>query len=83
MQVTILIIHVLGAVLSVYLFRFSHRWRYFALMLLLSNLIGVLFYIYVIASFPDRHELSLYRSLAQALLAFIITIGLIVEGKDA
>ena len=83
MQTIILITHILGVVLSLYLYRVSRRWKYFALMLLLSNVIGVVFYIYSILQLPNRHDLSLYRSFAQALLAFIITIGLIVEGRDA
>lgn len=83
MQTIILITHILGVVLSLYLYRVSRRWKYFALMLLLSNIIGVVFYIYSIALLPNRHDLSLYRSFAQALLAFIITVGLIAEGKDA
>lgn len=83
MQAIILITHILGAVLSLYLYRVSRRWKYFALMLLLSNIIGVVFYIYSIALLPNRHDLSLYRSLAQAVLLFVFALGLLMEGRDA
>lgn len=83
MQTVTLTIHIVGALLSLYLYRVSRRWRYAALMFLLSSGIGVLFYIMVLLQVPSRHELSLYRSLAQAVLIAMIALGMIVEGKDA
>ena len=49
-------------------------------MFLLSNGIGVLFYIFVLVQYPNRHDLSLYRSLAEALLGVIVVLGLMAEG---
>ena len=83
MQTIILITHAIGLILSVYLFRTSKRWRYYALMFLLSSGIGVLFYVVVFMQLPGRHELSLYRSLAQAVLVVIVALGLIGENKNA
>ena len=77
MQTVTLLIHIIGALLSLYLcLRYKH-WRYMALMLLFSNIIGIAFYTMVLLQVPDRHDISLYRSMASALLSLLIAAGLI------
>lgn len=83
MQTVTLIIHGIGLLLSVYLLTRFKRWKYFAWMLILSNGIGIVFYIMVLLQFPDRHNISLYRSMASALLSVLFAAGLIAGGKDA
>ena len=80
MQITTLILHMIGAILAVYIYRSYPGWRYFALMLLFSNVIGAIFYFLVLLENPYRHELSQFRSLVQAVILLAFGLGL-ARGK--
>lgn len=82
MQNVTLTIHIIGVVLTLYIYRRRPEWRYFALMLLLSNFIGALFYILVLFNIPARHELSAYRSFIQAVILFAFSMGLAKDGNN-
>ena len=80
MQTATLTIHIIGALLAVYIYR--NRWRYFAVMLFISNFAGALFYFLVIFENPYRHEYSQLRSLLQAIMLLAFALGLAKDGDD-
>ena len=82
MQTTTLILHIIGIFLAVYIYRHRYGWRYFALTLLFSNLIGAAFYIYLLFDFPSRYELSQLRSLIQAIILLAFGLGLSKDGDE-
>lgn len=82
MQTATLLLHIAGVILAVYLYRRSLIWKYFALMLLFSNIIGAAFYIYAAFEFPIRHELSQLRSLIQAIILLMFSLALLRGSND-
>jgi len=76
MQAVTLIAHVIGCIVALLIHARHSEWKYYAVMLLLFNAVGVLFYLSVFFELPIRHELSQIRSFLQALILVMFSIGL-------
>lgn len=76
MQFITLLAHVAGCIVALYIHRKHAEWKYYAAMLLMFNVIGVLFYLTVFMEVPFRHDLSQIRSFLQVLILLMFSVGL-------
>jgi len=76
MQTVTLLLHIAGIFLAVYIYRKSLVWKYFALMLLFSNIVGAAFYVYILFDLPFKNDLSQFRSLIQAIILLMFSLSL-------
>lgn len=77
MQIITLLAHAAGCIVALYIHWKHREWKYYAAMLLMFNGVGVLFYLTVLFESPLRHDFSQVRSLIQALILLMFSVGLI------